>query len=98
MAGKLIETLRADMPVPEAVRRVLKQRLRKVVRLVKQVEDDKTPNADIIHQLRVSTRRASAALVVFEPFLEDSSCKRLAKSIGRIRRAAGQVRDWDIFQ
>ncbi len=50
-----------------------------------------------IHQLRVSVRRAVAALDIFAPCLPRKVCRSSRRSIRDIRRAAGAARDWDVF-
>src|SRR3954468_7714982 len=52
--------------------------------------------AEQVHQLRVWTRRASAALRLFEPALPRSQARRMKKLLRRLRRAAGAIRDCDI--
>lgn len=49
-----------------------------------------------IHQLRVWTRRASAALKLFEPALPGSQTRRMKKLLRKLRRTAGDIRDCDI--
>ena len=50
-----------------------------------------------VHQLRVSTRRAGAALAIFAFCLPGKTLKKIKKRLRRLRRAAGQARDWDVF-
>jgi len=52
--------------------------------------------AEQIHQLRVWTRRASAALKLFEPALPASQTRRMKKWLRKLRRTAGAIRDCDI--
>jgi CHAD domain-containing protein len=52
--------------------------------------------AEQIHQLRVWTRRASAALKLFDPALPRSQAKRMKKLLRKLRRTAGDIRDCDI--
>jgi CHAD domain-containing protein len=51
---------------------------------------------EAIHQLRVWTRRAGAALDLFEPGVPDKAGKRMQKTLHKLRRAAGDVRDCDL--
>ncbi|MEQ1905587.1 MAG: CHAD domain-containing protein [Pirellulaceae bacterium] len=53
-------------------------------------------NVEIIHRLRVSCRRASASLKVFRPLLRRRAAF-IQKWLRRVRRAAGPVRDIDVF-
>jgi CHAD domain-containing protein len=50
-----------------------------------------------VHQLRVGTRRAGAALWIFKAFLPDKAHRAAKKALRRLRRAAGEARDWDVF-
>jgi CHAD domain-containing protein len=49
-----------------------------------------------VHQLRVSCRRAGAAVAAFEPLLGRGK-KRLSRWLKQIRRAAGPARDADVL-
>lgn len=51
---------------------------------------------EYVHQLRVSTRRATAALDVFAACFEDGDRERARRVLKRIRRAAGAARDCDV--
>jgi CHAD domain-containing protein len=96
--GKWIDDLKADTPLADAARHVLTVRL-EVVRdhLPKALhESDKDP--EHVHQLRVGTRRAGAALKIFEACLPERALKRAKKRLRKIRRAAGAARDWDVFR
>ena len=52
---------------------------------------------EYVHQLRVGTRRAAAALRVFENALPRKLLKATKRTLRRLRRAAGDARDWDVF-
>jgi CHAD domain-containing protein len=54
-------------------------------------------DAEYVHQLRVGTRRLGAALRVFADCLPRKAHKEARWSLRRIRRAAGDARDWDVF-
>jgi len=95
--GKWIEDLHVDTPLADAARHVLSVRL-EVVRyyLPKALhEPDKDP--EHVHQLRVGTRRAGAALRIFQGCLPGKAYDRARKRLRRLRRAAGAARDWDVF-
>lgn len=96
--GKWIDDLGADTPLADAARHVLTVRL-EVVRdyLPKALhEADKDP--EHVHQLRVGTRRAAAALQIFESCLPDRAFRAARKRLRQVRRAAGEARDWDVFR
>jgi len=94
---KWIAGLRGDMSVIAAAKRALDLRL-SVVR-------DKLPaavfhaDADVenVHHLRVSTRRAAAALRIFADCLPARVHEKTRKTLRALRRSAGAARDWDVF-
>lgn len=53
--------------------------------------------AERIHKLRVSVRRATAAVDAFAPCLPKREHKRARRMLRTIRRTAGVARDWDVF-
>src|SRR2546429_359792 len=95
--GKWIKGLKAQTPLAEAARRVLEVRLGVVrTRLLLAVrEPDKDP--EHVHQLRVGTRRAGAAVEIFEPCLRGKCYRRARKALKKLRRAAAAARDCDVF-
>ena len=94
---KWISGLRSDMPLAEAARRVLAVRLGVV--LERQPCAVAHADADIehVHQLRVGTRRAAAALRIFADCLPAKLHRKTRRTLRAIRRAAGAARDWDVF-
>ncbi|HJT76153.1 MAG TPA: CHAD domain-containing protein, partial [Gemmataceae bacterium] len=95
--GKWIDDLDAGTPLDDAARHVLTVRL-EVVRdhLAPALhEADKDP--EHVHQLRVATRRAGAAVDLFAGCLPDKAYNRARKALRKVRRAAGAARDWDVF-
>src|SRR5207244_2764377 len=93
--GKWISGLSASTPLVDAARRVLTIRL-EVVRDYLSLalrEPDKDP--EYVHQLRVGTRRAGAAVEIFSLCLSGKAYKAARKQLRRLRRAAGEARDWD---
>src|SRR5215831_7032142 len=95
--GKWISDLAAETPLVDAARRVLSIRL-EVVRDwlgLALREPDKDP--EHVHQLRVGTRRAGAALEIFAPCLPEKVYDAARRHLRRLRRAAGAARDWDVF-
>jgi CHAD domain-containing protein len=95
--GKWIAGLTPGMPVADAARVALAARFA-VVRHFLPLAAEK-PHEDIehVHQLRVGTRRATAALRVFADALPRKLLKATRRTLRRIRRAAGDARDWDVF-
>jgi CHAD domain-containing protein len=95
--GKWIEGLTATMPVTAAAHKVLSIRLAVVRHYLPLAVERAEEDIEHVHQLRVSTRRAGAALRVFREVLPNRSRRRLRRLLRRLRRAAGQARDWDVF-
>lgn len=95
--GKWIRDLTPTMPVVEAARLVLQQRLEPVGQYLFWVLREKPLDPEHVHQLRVSTRRADAALRIFRDCLPRRSYRRARARLRAIRRAAGAARDWDVF-
>lgn len=54
-------------------------------------------DVELVHQLRVSSRRAMAALDIFAPLLPSRRTLWLTKQLKRVRRAAGTARDLDVL-
>jgi CHAD domain-containing protein len=95
--GKWIEGLTAHMPLAGAARKVLQARMQVVRHYLPQALEEADPDHENVHQLRVATRRADAAVRIFEPCLPDKTGRKARKRLRRIRRAAGTARDLDVF-
>ena len=96
--GKWISGLSASTPVAEAARQTLTVRLEVVRRYLKLALDETNNDPEPVHQLRVGTRRARAALDIFAAYLPGKVAKRARKQLRRLRRVAGEARDWDVFR
>jgi CHAD domain-containing protein len=94
---KWISGLRGNMPVAEAARRVLTVRLGVVLDRLPAAVDHADEDVEHVHQLRVGTRRAAAAVRTFGDCLPTKLHRRLRRTLRAIRRAAGAARDWDVF-
>lgn len=55
-----------------------------------------SPDVEAVHDLRVSVRRASAALRLFRHHLPDGAARRIRREIRQIRERAAAVRDRDV--
>ena len=95
--GKWIHDLTATTPLPDAARRVLTLRLGVVHDYMPLAMHEPYKDPEHVHQLRVGTRRARAALDIFRICLPEEAYKRAKKCLGSIRRTAGEARDWDVF-
>lgn len=95
--GKWIPGLTPELPVEEAATAVLSARLaavRKVLPLAVHESDD---DPESVHQLRVATRRAAAAVTIFRDYLPGKWRRKARRVLRSLRRAAGDARDWDVF-
>jgi CHAD domain-containing protein len=95
--GKWIPNLRPTTPVADAARHALTLRLEVVRHYLPLAVHEYDKDVEHVHQLRVGTRRAGAALAIFSCCLPRAVTKRARKLLRRLRRAAGQARDWDVF-
>lgn len=95
--GKWIEDLSSSTRTVDAAKRILKIRLTVVRNSLPAAVERPYEDVEHIHQLRVATRRASAALRIFAACLPSKFSQAAKKSLRRLRRAAGDARDWDVF-
>jgi CHAD domain-containing protein len=95
--GKWITGLTPDLSLPEAARLVLPKRLQVVVTHLPPALASAGKDPEHVHQLRVATRRATAALRLFEDCLPRKHERILRRSLQALRRTAGAARDWDVF-
>lgn len=95
--GKWIEGLAPEMTVSTAAREVLVARFQVVRHYLPLAIENSSKDPEFVHQLRVGTRRVGAALRVFADCLPRKHLKEARTSLQRIRRAAGDARDWDVF-
>jgi CHAD domain-containing protein len=98
MAGdvKWIEGVTGSTAIERAARLSLSARLKTVDEAWKEALDEPR-DPDRIHRVRVATRRAGAALRVFDDLVSRNSTKQLNKLLRKLRRAAGDARDEDVF-
>ncbi len=93
---KWIEGVTDDTPAVEAARLSFSERLRTVDETwsaaIELPSDD-----DRIHDMRVATRRANATITVFGDFLSRRTREKLDQLLHKLRRAAGDARDQDVY-
>lgn len=80
-----------------AAARCLKKRLRAVHRWLKRVRQDWEEGPEPVHQLRVSTRRARVAVQLFAKLLSPDDLDWAERYLKRLRKKAGDARDWDVL-
>jgi len=94
--GKWIAGLCSATAVKKAARDVLAVRVDAVNETGRQAVEQFT-DPEAVHQLRVATRRARAALAVFADALPRKAVRRGRKTLRKLRRAAGAVRNLDVL-
>ncbi len=95
--AKWIEGIGPAQPLMEVARRTLAARLDVVWHYVPLAAEAADETEEYVHQLRVSSRRAVAAIHVFFDLLPPRRRQSLSKALRRIRRAAGPARDEDVL-
>jgi CHAD domain-containing protein len=95
--SKWIEVESPDLPATDVARRALEARLNTVWEWLPLAADSPAGEIENVHQLRVSTRRATAALHQFESWLPKKRARWFRKQLKKIRRTAGEARDLDVL-
>jgi CHAD domain-containing protein len=95
--GKWIQGLSPEMRVADAARVILAARFEVVRRTLPPAVEHPDDDPEHVHQLRVATRRAGAAVRVFAGCLPKKHRNAAKRYLRAIRRAAGDARDWDVF-
>ena len=95
--GKWITGLTPEMPADEAARVVLAVRLSAVRHHLLLASERAAEDVEHVHQLRVATRRAGAAVWIFRDLMVRKVLRDCKRTLRAVRRAAGAARDWDVF-
>lgn len=90
-----IESL--EEPVTRVARRALKSRLRWLWSRLPLAAEAAGEDLEYVHQLRVASRRATAAMETFSAYLPPRRAAWLDRQLKRIRKAAGDARDLDVL-
>lgn len=88
---------RADALAPKLARQVVKQRIQAAVYYWQRVARHDKPPVEDIHQLRVWSRRAMAAIQLFAPLLAAEPAAELLAILNKARKRAGKARDCDVL-
>ena len=89
--------IRPDAPVQQVAVATLQKRLEVVRESLKLAARHADEDPEFVHDLRVSTRRAMAALRLYAPLLRKQPRGWFLKTLKRIRRSAGAARDLDVL-
>ena len=84
-------------PVASVAARTLRKRLETVWNDLQAAAGREARDAERVHQLRVATRRALAAIDAFRDLMPEKQRSWFEKQLRRIRRAAGDARDLDVL-
>jgi CHAD domain-containing protein len=95
--SKWVEGARPEMPVSAAARQVLSDRLHLCWYYLPLASESYTDDVEYVHQLRVSTRRAVAAVEIFSQVLPERRGRKMLRWLKKARRAAGPARDDDVL-
>jgi CHAD domain-containing protein len=94
--GKWIAGIDAETTATDAARKVLETRIEAVKIMLPLAAERAEEDLEYVHQLRVATRRADAAVRIFRPCLKRSKAKRFRGKLSALRRAAGAARECDV--
>lgn len=83
--------------VTDVAARTIRLRLKAVRHFLPLAATRPEEDIEYVHQLRVATRRAVAAIHLYREFLPRRTRKALCRQLKQIRRAAGTARDCDVL-
>lgn len=95
--GKWIDETLPEERVSAAAREALTARLEPVAYYLHLAALKADRDIEHVHQLRVATRRAMAALRIYRDLLPPKRTRWLEKQLKRIRESAGEARDCDVL-
>ncbi len=85
------------LPVTRAASQILRSRLDAVYEHLPLAANNSDESLEHVHQLRVATRRAAAAIRLFQDLLPRRRVKKLRKRLRKIRSSAARARDLDVL-
>ncbi len=90
-------TIRSHESVVDVATISLKESLAALFSRWQAAVERKNEDSEHVHQLRVASRRATAALQLFSEFLPRRKTERLLRELDALRKSAGPARDCDVF-
>ena len=84
-------------PIAEVAAKTISERLALVDYYLPLAAERWRQEVEFVHQLRVATRRASAALRLFRSLAPKKRRKAMKQRLSQVRRAAGEARDLDVL-
>jgi CHAD domain-containing protein len=94
---KWISDVPRDAPVLRVVADTLLRRVRTLAKRIPPAVSPPDDDPEPVHELRVACRRARAACDVHAPLLPEPAATKLSRTINRLRRAADEARDDDVW-
>ncbi len=98
VATKWIEGVSAGHRTGDVAVRTLQYRLGKLVQLVSTASAEQSgKSVEVIHELRIWSRRASAALDLYQDLIPHRTSEWVNRQLRRIRKATNAARDCDVL-
>ena len=94
---KWIPGVSPDDRTSDVARRTLRSRLAAVHHYLPLAAEKSDEDNEYVHELRVATRRTTAALRLYADMLPRRRTARMERHLKQIRRAAGDARDCDVL-
>ena len=88
---------KSEQPISYVAYRALRKRLKMVTHYAPLAVDLWQDEIEHVHQLRVATRRARAALHLYEDLFPKRPLRWMNRRLSELRRAAGNARDLDVL-
>jgi CHAD domain-containing protein len=88
---------RPDESGQRIARRAIKRRLARMEHYLRRAVSAPPSETENVHQLRVFSRRAAAALEIFVEWLPERRGRWVNKQVKAVRKAAGAARDFDVL-
>lgn len=95
--SKWVKGATPESPASQVARVAVGERLAVVSDYLPLAADQYRDDIEYVHQLRVGTRRAMAALALFDRLLPAGRSEWMRKQLKKTRRAAGDARDLDVL-
>jgi CHAD domain-containing protein len=83
---------------PSLAERLIRDRLEALLAHYRPAVERPGDDDEAVHQLRVWSRRLTAALQTLQPLLPAAPREKLIRNLKAVRRAAGPARDLDVFR
>ncbi len=96
--NKWVSCVSPEQSMRKVARRILDARLRSVAYWLPCAAERCDDDVEYVHQLRVSSRRAAAALRMFRPLIDKSTTRAMRSILRQVRNVAGAARDLDVMR